>query len=164
MWPFRKKENIEEAPEKKIALREEDETLREMGFDNIEQFNESSYMSEIFLDAIQSIRNEEGWTFQTNKNSEMSFTKERLDLKVTFDDSRAFRITSISMHIGYRSFHFYSKLKESEYRFFYEKYADTINSTNSAKKERIDRDLSEIRSILGKSSSRDRKIDSILGG
>ncbi len=163
MWPFRKKEKIEAAPEKKIPLREEDEHLREMGFENIEKFNESSYMSEVFLDAIQSIRNEEGWTFQTNK-SEMSFTKERLDLKVIFEDSHAFRITSISMHIGYKSFYFSSKLKESEYRFFYEKYADTINSTNSAKKERIDRDLSEIRSILGKSSSRDRKIDSILGG
>jgi len=87
---------------------------------------------------------------------------DRIDLKVKYKIKNGkFIISAIYLSAG-TFFTHKGELKENDYKFFYQKYADYKNELNVASKANCDESMKKIHKIVGKASIRDAKIDDIL--
>jgi hypothetical protein len=145
---------------KKIKL---DETIEL--FPEIERFNVSKYMSEMFDDIFRAVQYKD-WLYEFTSYGEMNFKKDGVVLKIYFSEWNGFYIKKIELIScpGYtpQTFEYKEELDETYYTYFYEKYRSSTIERNENKRRRVENSMSEIRKALGKDVIRDGKIDFLL--
>jgi len=155
---FRKKEKAEPKSEKTKTLRldkEHDE------FSSVERFNADKYVENMFLDLFRAARSEE-WRRIISYGT-MEFKKDNVTMKLEFSDYDSFKIKSVSVESGYKSFRFRSEMPIEDYAFFHEVYCNNAREDNEKSKKIADEGMESIRKAIGKAALRDGKIDFLLG-
>jgi hypothetical protein len=138
-------------------------------FVEIKKFNENQYIEDTFSTIFHSVQID-NWRLLVS-DKEITFSKnpdgidsvwDRIDLKVKYKIKNGkFIISEIYLSAG-TFFTHKGELKENDYKFFYQKYADYKNELNVASKANCDESMKKIHKIVGKASIRDAKIDDIL--
>lgn len=138
-------------------------------FVEIKKFNKSQYIEDTFSTIFHSVQID-NWRLLVS-DEEITFSKnpdgidsvwDRIDLMVKYKIKNGkFIISAIYLSAG-TFFTHKGELKENDYKFFYQKYADYKNELNVASKANCDESMKKIHKIVGKASIRDAKIDDIL--
>lgn len=157
----------------KLVEKKEKETLK-LGdeydqFSTIEKFDKDKYVEDMFLDLFHTIMTEQ-WDM-TLSYGVMEFTKENIQLKVAFIELKKFTIHSITVQTNYRfgsvgsdrTFNYKSELPIELYQYFYNVYSKVRNEENEKQRRNTELSMESIRNVIGKSGSRDRKLDILLG-
>jgi hypothetical protein len=155
---FRKKEQAEPNKEKVKTLELDKEHDQ---FSSIERFNTDRYVERMFLDLFHAVRSEE-WRRSISYGT-MEFKKDNVTMKLEFSDHSSFKIKSVSVEAGYKSFRFRSEMPIADYAFFHEVYCKNVKEENEDLKKRADEGMAAIREAIGKTALRDGKIDFLLG-
>ena len=155
---FRKKEQAEPKKEKAKTLKLDEEYD---DFSSIERFNTDRYVEDMFLELFHAVRSEE-WRKVISYGT-MEFKKDHVAMKIEFSDYRNFKIKSITVEAGYKSFRFRSELPVAHYAFFHEVYCKNIQEENEKLKKHTEEGMEAIRKSIGKAALRDGKIDFLLG-
>ena len=142
----------------------------------IDQFNTDEYFNEVFNTVFYSIQNDSDWIAEIEFNK-IKFTKKKdknrnhdmvtLTFSYKFELSGSKKIFTIESTIikdesNYQTFEYKLTLPNDIRVFTYKIYSDWINKSNLQKKEKADKALSNIKSIIGVSSERGAKIDELL--
>jgi hypothetical protein len=129
-------------------------------FVEIKSFNEDKYIEETFEDIFHSVQID-NWDLEVNYE-EIKFSKNKVDLKVKYKiEGGIFTIPAIYLSAG-TFFSHKGDIKEKDYKFFYQKYADYKNEFNKNSKDNCDKSMKKIHNIIGKSTLRDTKLNKIL--
>lgn len=155
----------------KVVEKKEKETLK-LGdeydqFSTIEKFDKDKYVEDMFLDLFHTIMTEQ-WDMTLSYGT-MEFTKENIQLKVAFVELKKFTIHSITVQTNYRfgssdrTFNYKSELPIGIYQYFYNVYSKVRNEENEKQRKNTELSMESIRNVIGKSGSRDRKLDILLG-
>lgn len=166
------------ARSKKLSKRgesteEEKEKLVEIG-----EFNTAEYVDSIFDTVFYSIQND-NWVSEISWDK-ISFSKHKMEsrydkksISIAFtykfeedrDRKRIFTIEDVILkdESNIKSFTYRDKTPEDVKIFIYKIYSDWITDKNQKEKERVDKSLENIKSVLGKASERGAKLDELLG-
>jgi|SaaInlV_165m_DNA_1040744.scaffolds.fasta_scaffold07092_5 hypothetical protein len=129
-------------------------------FVEIKSFNEDKYIEDTFEDIFHSVQID-NWDLGVNYE-EIKFSKNKVDLKVKYKiEGGIFTISAIYLSAG-TFFSHKGDIKEKDYKFFYQKYADYKNEFNKNSKDNCDKSMKKIHNIIGKSTLRDTKLNKIL--
>lgn len=156
---FRKKEQAEPNSEKAKTLKLDQEHDQ---FSSIERFNTDRYVENMFLDLFHAVRSEE-WRRSISYGT-MEFKKDHVTMKIEFSDYSSFKIKSVTVEAGYKSFRFRSEMPIADYAFFHEVYCKNVHEENEKSKKITEEGMAAIRKSIGKAALRDGKIDFLLGG
>lgn len=155
---FRKKEQAEPKKEKAKTLKLDEEHDQ---FSSIERFNTDRYVENMFFDLFHAVRSEE-WRRVISYGT-MEFKKDNVTMKLEFSDYSSFKIKSVSVEAGYKSFRFRSEMPIADYAFFHEVYCKNVREENEKLKNHTEEGMEAIRKSIGKAALRDGKIDFLLG-
>lgn len=137
----------------------------------IESFDDNKYVHGVFKSVISSIRLEDGWTSEVSWDRILFKKKPTsgaggITLKVNYDIvSDIFHIKKVTLTDEFERRDFtcsVDDLVNDEILTIYKHYSNSIEAENNDRKAIIDRSLSNIRSVIGKSADRDDKINKIL--
>lgn len=129
-------------------------------FVEIKSFNEDKYIEDTFEDIFHSVQID-NWDLEVNYE-EIKFSKNKVDLIVKYKiEGGIFTIPAIYLSAG-TFFSHKGDIKEKDYKFFYQKYADYKNEFNKNSKDNCDKSMKKIHNIIGKSTLRDTKLNKIL--
>jgi len=129
-------------------------------FVEIKSFNEDKYIEDTFEDIFHSVQID-NWDLGVNYE-EIKFSKNKVDLIVKYKiEGGIFTISAIYLSAG-TFFSHKGDIKEKDYKFFYQKYADYKNEFNKNSKDNCDKSMKKIHNIIGKSTLRDTKLNKIL--
>ncbi len=150
----------------------------------IEPFNGDDYVNEVFNTVFYSIQND-NWkkeikydkiVFSKEKDGNVTLHRNIPSISVTFsykfrskdydsNSKKLFIIDSIQLSNGgsYTHFSYKKDIPNDVNLFIYKTYSDWINKENEEKRKNIDKDLLNMKSVLGKASTRGSKIDELLG-
>ena len=138
-------------------------------FVEIKSFNEDKYIEDTFEDIFHSVQID-NWDLEVNYE-EIKFSKTypddisesyKVDLIVKYKiEGGIFTISAIYLSTG-AFFSHKGDIKEKDYKFFYQKYADYKNEFNKNSKDNCDKSMKKIHNIIGKSTLRDTKLNKIL--
>jgi len=155
---FRKKEQADPKKEKAKTLKLDQEHEQ---FSSIERFNTDRYVENMFLDLFHAVRSEE-WRRVISYGT-MEFKKDNVTMKLDFSDYSSFKIKSVTVEAGYKSFRFRSEMPIADYAFFHEVYCKNVHEENEKNKKITEEGMAAIRKSIGKAALRDGKIDFLLG-
>ena len=155
---FRKKEQAEPNREKAKTLELDKEHDQ---FSSIERFNTDRYVENMFFDLFHAVRSEE-WRRSISYGT-MEFKKDNVTMKLEFSDYSSFKIKSVSVEAGYKSFRFRSEMPIADYAFFHEVYCKNVREENEKLKNHTEEGMEAIGKSIGKAALRDGKIDFLLG-
>ena len=131
-------------------------------FTNIDLFDTSEYLKQPFEEIFNAVELD-NWEYNFNYN-QIDFKKGSITLTIDYSCFRYFKITRIFLTRGYDKYEYNYDLDINTYRYFYKVYSDKIRSDNEILQKKADRLLTEINSVIGKSTLRDSKIDRLLNG
>ena len=187
---FKKKNNLENAEKaadkdvQKVEEKKEEKAPKKLT--EINDFDQSEYVREIFNTIFHSIRNEEwereiSWKemkfskSQENKNNNRTFYRNTIQVTVEYGfdlTTKIFKVSDVKIHPPsgsqlsypkvYQKYDQVVSLDDETMTFLYDVYADWKNKENSNKKNKIDESINSIKGIVGLSSIRDSKIDELL--
>ena len=155
---FRKKEQAAPKKEKAKTVKLDQEHDQ---FASVERFNTDRYVENMFLDLFHAVRSEE-WRRIISYGT-MEFKKDNVTMKLEFSDYSSFKIKSVSVEAGYKSFRFRSEMPIADYAFFHEVYCMNVREENEKLKSHTEEGMAAIRKSIGKAALRDGKIDFLLG-
>jgi len=156
---FRKKEQAEPKKEKAKTLKLDEEYD---DFSSIERFNTDRYVEDMFLELFHAVRSEEWRRFISYGT--MEFKKDQVTMKLDFSEHSSFKIKSVTVEAGYKSFRFRSEMPIADYAFFHEVYCKNVRDENEKLKKHTEEGMAAIRTSIGQAALRDGKIDFLLGG
>ncbi len=145
----------------------------------VEAFDENAYVYEIFKAVFVSIGLVDDWSidvgwdkilFKKKKSNSVNGVwkpDSSITLRVEYEfvgDIFTIKKVILTDELERRDFRCYSdKLSESEILIIYNAYSDSVDKSNEASKEVVDRSLLNIRNIIGKAADREDKLNKILG-
>jgi hypothetical protein len=148
-------------------------------FPKIEKFDKDEYINDTFISLFHSIQVDNEWKRDLYGES-IKFTKTHYEQKdnnytgltivvsIHFNykfKSNKFTIESITLknETSYDSDYSYKGVAPDDVKsFLYEIYSKWINELNLKEKAKVDKSLSYIKTIIGKSAERDSKISNII--
>jgi len=153
-----KKEQAEPKKEKAKTVKLDEEHDQ---FSSVERFNTDRYVEDMFLDLFRAVRSEE-WRRVISYGT-MEFKKDHVTMKLDFSEYASFKIKSVSVEAGYKSFRFRSEMPIADYAFFHEVYCNSVREENEKLKKHTEEGMAAIRKSIGKAALRDGRIDLLLG-
>ena len=130
-------------------------------FSSVERFNTDRYVEDMFLELFHAVRSEEWRRFISYGT--MEFKKDHVTMKLDFSEHSIFKIKSVTVETGYKSFRFRSEMPIADYAFFHEVYCKNVRDENEKLKKHTEEGMAAIRKSIGKAGLRDGKIDFLLG-
>lgn len=175
-----KKKKSTNTPPTPTDLVVEKSAVKEVDFTEVKEFDSDAYVDDIFSSVFYSIQND-NWKIELNWEK-IIFSKEKVESQynrklviITFtyrfeedrnERKRTFIIKDIVLEdkADHKTFTYKSTISDDVKIFIYKIYSDWVNESNAKKKEKTDKSLLNIKSVLGKASERGAKLDEILGG